>query len=96
MSIVRIREGPYYRGFFLKKLYENFVGTSEIVRKRGGRIGGVSVRRGSIVHVAVAEPPERGKMCKRITIGFCFIFGQESDASFKPITKQCRKRYTKI
>ena len=26
MSVVRIRESPYYRGFF-KEIYENFVGT---------------------------------------------------------------------
>ncbi len=34
VSVVRIREGPYYRGFFLKKIYEDFVGTSEIVSYR--------------------------------------------------------------
>ena len=35
MSVVRIRESPYYRGFFfLKKIYENFVGTLETVRNR--------------------------------------------------------------
>ena len=33
MSVVRIRESPYYRGF-LKKIYENFVGTLETVRNR--------------------------------------------------------------
>ena len=31
MSVVRIRESPHYRGFFLKKIYENFVGTLETV-----------------------------------------------------------------
>ena len=33
MSVVRIRESPYYsnRGSFLKKIYENFVGTLETV-----------------------------------------------------------------
>ena len=31
-SVVRIRESPYYRGSFLKKIYENFVGTLETVR----------------------------------------------------------------
>ena len=30
MSVVRIRESPYYRGF-LKKIYENFVGTLKTV-----------------------------------------------------------------
>ena len=34
VSVVRITESPYYRGFFLKKIYENFVGTLETVRKR--------------------------------------------------------------
>ena len=34
MSVVRIRESPYYRGFFKKKMYENFVGTLETVRNR--------------------------------------------------------------
>ena len=29
-----IREGPYYRGVFLEKMYENFVGTKETVRNR--------------------------------------------------------------
>ena len=33
MSVVRIRASPYYRGFFfLKKIFENFVGTLETVR----------------------------------------------------------------
>ena len=31
LSVVRIREGPYFRGSFLKKIYENFVGTLETV-----------------------------------------------------------------
>ena len=43
MSVVRIRESPYYRGF-LKKIYENFVGTLETVRNID-----VSVPRGSTV-----------------------------------------------
>ena len=35
MSVVRIRESPYYRGFFIaNKLYENFVGTLETVSDR--------------------------------------------------------------
>ena len=34
VSFVRIRESPYYRGFFLKIIYENFVGTLETVRNR--------------------------------------------------------------
>ena len=33
MSVVHIRESPYYR-VFLEKIYENFVGTLEIVRNR--------------------------------------------------------------
>ena len=32
VSAIRIRESPYYRGFFGKKIYENFVGTLETVR----------------------------------------------------------------
>ena len=44
VSVVRVRESPYYRGFFLKKIYENFVGTLETVRNRE-----VSVPRGSTV-----------------------------------------------
>ena len=31
VTVVRI-ESPYYRGFFLKKMYENFVGTLEAAR----------------------------------------------------------------
>ena len=31
LSVVRIREGLYFRGSFLKKIYENFVGTLETV-----------------------------------------------------------------
>ena len=31
-SVVRIRESPHYRGFFLNEIYENFVGTLETVR----------------------------------------------------------------
>ena len=35
MSVVRIREGPYYRGFVkMKCMKENFVGTWETVRNR--------------------------------------------------------------
>ena len=32
VSVVCIRESPYFRGSFLKKIYENFVGTLETVR----------------------------------------------------------------
>ena len=32
MSVVHIRESPYFRGSFLKKIYENFVGTLQTVR----------------------------------------------------------------
>ena len=32
MSGVRIRESPYYRGFVLKKIDENFVRTLETVK----------------------------------------------------------------
>ena len=42
--VIRIRESPHYKGFFLKKIYENFVGTLETVRNRE-----VSVPRGSTV-----------------------------------------------
>ena len=42
-SVVCGKEGPYYR-VFLKKLCQNFVGTSETVSNRE-----VSVRRGSTV-----------------------------------------------
>ena len=40
VSVVRIRESRYYRDFFLKKTYENFVGTLETgrVTRRGVRI----------------------------------------------------------
>ena len=31
VSVVRIIESPHCRGFFLKKMYENFVGTLENV-----------------------------------------------------------------
>ena len=44
VSVIRIRKSPYYRGFFLQKIYENFVGTLETVRNRE-----VSVPRGSSV-----------------------------------------------
>ena len=44
MSVVRIRESPYYRGFFLNKIYENFLGTLG-----GVRIREVSVPRDSTV-----------------------------------------------
>ena len=44
VSVVRIRESPYYGGVFLKKICENFVGTLETVRNRE-----VSVPRGSTV-----------------------------------------------
>ena len=45
MSVVRIRESLYYRGFFFsKKICENFVGTLETAHKRE-----VSVSRGLTV-----------------------------------------------
>ena len=34
MSVVRTRESPYHRRLFLKKIYENFVGTLKTVRNR--------------------------------------------------------------
>ena len=34
VSVVRIRESRQYGGFFLKKIYENFVGTLVTVRNR--------------------------------------------------------------
>ena len=47
MSFVCIRESPYHRGFFFKKIHENFVGTVETVRNIE-----VSVLRSSTVHVS--------------------------------------------
>ena len=45
MSVVRIGESPYYGVFFfLKKIYENFIGTVETVRIRE-----VSVPRGIVL-----------------------------------------------
>ena len=44
VSVVRRREGLYYKGFFVKKICQNFVGTQETVRNRE-----VSVRTGSTV-----------------------------------------------
>ena len=41
MSVLHIRESPYCRGFFFKKIYENFVRTLETVRNIE-----VSIRRG--------------------------------------------------
>ena len=53
VSVVRIREGPYYRGFFFcKKIYENFVGTLETVRNRE-----LSVLRGSSVRYPYTTTP---------------------------------------
>ena len=43
VSVVRIGESPYY-GVFLKKIYENFIGTVETVRIRE-----VSVPRGIVL-----------------------------------------------
>ena len=34
VSVVHIRKSPYYRGSFLKKIYQNFVRTLETVRNR--------------------------------------------------------------
>ena len=51
VSVVRIRESPYYRGFFKEKIYENFIGiTLETVRIRE-----VSVPRGSTVIVLFSK-----------------------------------------
>ena len=51
MSVVRIRESPYYKEFFLKKISENFVGTLGTVR-----IKEVSVPRGSTVILTYFTP----------------------------------------
>ena len=58
MSVVRIGESPYCRGFFFKKIYENFVGTSETVRNRE-----VSVQRGSPVLLLNLNIPLSLKLC---------------------------------
>ena len=53
VSVVRIREGTYYRTFFFcKKIYENFVGTLETVRNRE-----LSVLRGSSVRYPYTTTP---------------------------------------
>ena len=47
VSVVRSRKSPYYRVLFLKKTYENFVGTLEAVHNREvSRIREVFVPRG--------------------------------------------------
>ena len=53
MPIVRIRESPYYRGSFLKKIHENFGGTLETVRViyRGVCIREVSILLESLFHL---------------------------------------------
>ena len=57
MSVVRIRESPYYR----KKIYENFVETLETVRNRE-----VSLPRGSTVATERNGPPsEMPTHCQR-------------------------------
>ena len=52
MSVVRLRESPYYGDFFFLRNYDNFFGTLETVRIRG-----VSVPRGATV-VITAELPQ--------------------------------------
>ena len=49
VSVVRIRESPYYGGFFLMKIYGDFVGTLETVRNRGIRIGEVRLYCNSVL-----------------------------------------------
>ena len=52
MPIVRIRESPYYRGSFLKKIHENFVRTLETVHNnRVVCIREVSVLLESLLHL---------------------------------------------
>ena len=48
VSVVRIRESPYYRGF-LMKIYGNYVGTLETVRNRGVRVREVRLYCNSVV-----------------------------------------------
>ena len=50
MSVVRIRESPYCRRSFFKRIYENFVGTLETIRNRE-----VSVPRGSTVPMSMVK-----------------------------------------
>ena len=52
MSVVRIRESPSVTDGFLKKIYENFVGTLETVRNREE-----FVPRGSTVSLSPPLPP---------------------------------------
>ena len=49
MSVVRIRESPYYGGFFLMKIRGNFVVSLETVRNRGVRIGEVQLYCNSVL-----------------------------------------------
>ena len=50
MSVVRIREGPYYTGYFLRKHLRILSGHRKLsVIYRGVRIRKVSVKRGSTV-----------------------------------------------
>ena len=50
VSVVLIRESPFYRGGFLKKIYENFVGALETIRNTE-----VPVPRGSTVHLILVK-----------------------------------------
>ena len=50
VSVVRIRESPYCRRYFFKRIYENFVGTLETVRNRE-----VSVPRSSTVPMSMVK-----------------------------------------
>ena len=38
MSVVRIRESPYCRGSFFKRIYENFVRNREVSVHRGSTV----------------------------------------------------------
>ena len=69
MTVVRIIEGPYYRGYFLQRMYGHFPGT-----KWTFRIREVSVRRGSTVMVLLSLVNIKTRL-NRLTYNwhmFCF------------------------
>ena len=76
MSVVRIRESLYYRGFFFKRIYENFVGTLETASNTE-----VSVLERRIANLCRFCGSSRLQLINFINISFVQIIGTVTSAS---------------
>ena len=84
MSVVRIREGPYYRGF-LYIIYGHFAGTKEIVSNREVSVLVVSVTSEREVRLYLLTRPLPHKLCLFGFIGNSFIRKDYQERKWKTL-----------